>query len=399
MRTVDRLSNELEFGLHGVEASKAIEAYGPALMHEVNPHHVVELNVSMTPDICALNAQLYADVDKLASTANSLGGTIYGGSTVFADVSGVEPRRYRTTSLSDTFARGLLDITSQQVVLGMPDERLGFELYDLFRRVNPVLVALTASSPYAVNNGNVIDTENASRRIGQYKNFCARFPENMWHDMPELHSLKEHQEWMRQVSGEVLRRLGSGEMDANWPELLKARTNGNGNSPYYPFNVLEPHQVYTFVRVRPDHRTVEKGGESLFSLELRVPDIPTTRERMQMLNSLVAGLAYDVADHGYDPKSHPVLDGSFAQLEAAARYGMKANIKGVPMRKMAESLMTLAARGLEERGYGSEVETLGLVENVLTKGNDADLIRKTGLHDPASLRTYLANRLIAGEKV
>ncbi len=396
MCDIDRISNELEFGVHGVDAANVIDAYGASLVPEVNPRDVAELNVSMAPDITALNERLYTDVERLISTAESLGGMVYGGAAVFADVSGVEPKRHRTTSMSETLAHGFLDITSQQVVLGIADAGLGFELYQLFRRANPVFIALTASSPYRMKGNAIVDTGNDSRRIEQYKNLCSFLPAAMWSEAPDLHSLEGHRAWLQKVSRQLKERLEGDLMDANWEELRKARSNGNGNHSYYPFDVLEPHQVYCFVRVRPDHRTIEKGGKSLFSLELRVPDMPATRERMQMLNALVVGLAYYAADHGVAAIPQP-YSGSFQELETAARHGLDAEINGIPVRRAATYLQKFAARGLEGRGYHAETKRFDLMEQILMQGNDASLIRRTGLRTADGLRSYMASRLKAGE--
>ncbi len=396
MRDVGPFSNELEFGLYGVDAASVIAGYGSSLVHEVNPRDVVELNVSMAPDIATLNQRLYNDVGRLIDTAKTAGGIVYGGSSIFSDVSDVEPKRHRTTSVSESLARGFLDIASQQIVIGIPDAELGFGLYRLFRGASPAFLALTASSPYKISDGAVADTGNASRRMEQYKNLCRFLPADMWQEMPELNSLAEHRTWLQHVSGQLKKRLEGGLMDANWEALRKVRSNGNGNHSYYPFDTLEPHQVYCFVRVRPDHRTVEKVGNSLFSLELRAPDMPTTRERMKMLNAMVIGLAYYAADHGTGAIPQP-YSGSFHELEIAARYGLDAEINGVPARNAVDELRKFAARGLEERGYRS-VDGFDLTEQVLTGGNDAHLIRQTGVHSACRIRSYLAERLVKGEK-
>ncbi len=396
MRDVGPFSNELEFGLYGVDAAKIIAGYGSSLVHEVNPRDVVELNVSMAPDIATLNQRLYEDVGRLTDTAKAAGGIVYGGSSIFSDVSGVEPKRYRTTSASESLARGFLDIASQQIVIGMPDAGMGFELYRLFRGASPALLALTASSPYSISGDAVLDTDNASRRMEQYKKLCRFLPAGMWQEMPELNSLAEHRAWMQNVSGQLKEKLEGGLMDANWKELRKVRSNGNGCYSYYPFDTLEPHQVYCFIRIRPDHRTLERGGNSLFSLELRAPDMPTTRERMQMLNAMVIGLAYYAADHGTGAIPQP-YSGSFQELEIAARRGLDAEINGVPARNAIGELRQFAAKGLEERGY-RPVDGFDLTERVLTEGNDADIIRHAGIHSAGGIRSYLAERLACGEK-
>ncbi len=394
---IDRISNELEFSLYNVSATDVISSYGAQLVHEVNPRDVVELNVSLAQDVAELNQRLSNDVKRLVRTAESLGGSVYGGSSLLADVSDVEPRWYRTTSMSRACAHGLLDITSQQVVIGVSEERFGFDLYNYFRNINPVLVALSASSPYVYEKGSLARANAKSRRVGQYRKICDKFPVESWKDMPELRSLEEHKEWLQSVSGEVNRKLESGSMDdANWDELLKVRKNGNGGFSYYPFGILEPHQVYCSIRVRPDHRNIEKGGKSLFSLELRVPDMPATIEGMQMLNAFVAGLALYASEHG--TKSLPTpFTGDFEDLEAAAVYGMDAEINNRCVRKEVGTLREYATRGLEESGHGYETKRFDRMEGILSKGNDADIMMKLAPSNVTELRSYLIGQLRNGD--
>ncbi len=385
------MSNELEFSLHNVEARELIETADIELVHEVNPRDVVELNVSLAGDIVELNSRVAEDVEKLVLASDTLGGIVYGGSSVLSDVSFVEPHRYRTTSLSESCAHGFLDITSQQIVLGVTEEGLGFELYNFFRNINPALLALTASSPYIYRNGKLDDTGRKSRRMVQYSQLCSYLPEIMWREMPTLYSLDEYLIYLQCVSDIVNQRLKGDYLDANWSELQKVRRDGEKEYSYVPFTRLEPHQIYWFNRIRPDHRTIEKGGDSLFSLELRVPDIPTSVSRIQMLNSFVAGLSYYIADHGYHSLPIP-FNGEFNELRVAARYGLDAQIAGVFMRQSIGTLGLYATKGLEGRGYPTE-RFGSTLEEVLTTGNDADTIRSLGPTSVTELRNYLGHML------
>ena len=395
-RNVMQMSNELEFSLDGIEARELVGAV-PGLVHEVNPKDIVELNVSLAPDISGLNRMVDEQVRGLIATTESRGGRIYGGASLLANVSSVEPARYRTTSISDSCGRGFLDITSQQIVLGVGEEQLGFDLYNFFRQINPVLLALSASSPFRLRNGSIEDTDFASRRIEQYERLCRYFPGSMWREMPEIHSLEEYSGHLRAISDEVNRGLLDGIFDANWEELKRVRTKGSTEFSHYPFSRLEPHQIYWFIRVRPDHRNIESGGSSLFSLELRVPDIPTTIQRMQMINSFVVGLAYYIADNGDDVPTS-ALTGSFGELRNTAARGLDAEIGGVGIRYLADSLRGYSARGLESRGYTREAQMMvSIAENILHYGNDASLIRELNPMDPTELRGYLITRLREGE--
>jgi len=225
-RDAVQLSNELELGVHGVTAAEVIARKNDLmLLHEVNSRDVVELNVSLAGDIGELNERCQHDIHSLVGIVDSLGGIAYGGGSVLEDVSGVEPARYRTTSLSNTFARGILDINSQQIILGVNDEALGFELYNYFRHIRPALLALSASSPFRQEGHQLVDTRCDSRRVQQYGKALSRLPEVMF-NAPDLHSLNEYRAYLEVASDAVNERLRDGSLDANWDELKKVRQRG-----------------------------------------------------------------------------------------------------------------------------------------------------------------------------
>lgn len=395
-RNIGQISNELEFSLHNIETDRVIEdqiikTESLSVVPEINPRDIIELNISMAQNAQELNSRVEKDIRTLTQRVEALGGKIYGGSSVLSDVSSVKPKRYRTTSLSETCAQGFLDITSQQIVLGITEEQLGFELYNFFRNINPVLLALTASSPYRYRNGNLEDTSGASRRIVQYEQLCKYFPEIMW-KMPKLDSLKEYLTYLQRISDAVNNKLKIGLLDANWEELNKLRTDNNNRTfSYAPFTLLEPHQIFWFIRVRPDHRTIEKGGNSLFSVELRVPDIPTTVDRIQMLNAFVVGLSYYIADHSSTNLPTP-FNGEFNDLHVTAKYGLNTRINDIEMKRVIDDLRKYAVRGLEDRGYSGEYSRFDTLEKILIEGNDSDLIRRYPPKDVDELRNYLIGR-------
>ncbi len=387
MRTVGQISNELELGVTGRNAGGLVQVRALPLVHEINPLDVVELNVSLASNIRELQSMVADLVGRVHVLAAEQGCEVYGGSSVLEDVSQVVPRRYRTTALSDTCAQGFLDITSQQVVLGITDEAFGFELYNYLRNVNPVFVALSASSPYKVVGSCLEDVGALSRRVAQYEHLCCFFPEEMWRNMPCLSSLAEYDCCLQGVSDEVNRRYASGELDA--VQVIVEQ--------FLPFDRLEPHQLYWSIRPRPDHRTIEKGGSSLFSLELRIPDMPTTVQRVQMMNVLIVGLAYYVADHGAEGLARP-FTGMYADLSIAAREGTRGMINGTRIDQFVDSLVGTAVRGLEERGFSQEATFLGeMVNRVLVEGNDAEIIQRLHPRSPEELRLYLVQRFREGE--
>ncbi len=388
MRNIEQASNELEICVDNIDAGVLIKESSLPIVHEINPHHVVELNVSLVENVADLNDIAAKLIKNLSDFAENLDGEVYGGSSVLEDVSDVEPRRYRTTSLSESCARGFLDITSQQIVLGVNDEELGFELFNYLRNINPVFLALSASSPYAVKNGVLEDVRVLSRRIFQYEKICRFFPSNMWRDVPEITSLEEYFSHLQRISDEVNRRYSSGELDCNDKEAAK----------FLPFDRLEPHQIYWPIRLRPDHRNIETGGKSVFSLEIRIPDMPTTVQRIQMINSFVMGIAYFVADHGSANLQKP-FNGSYEDLRIAAKNGLRGEINNIKIAKVTDFLTGIAIGGLEERSFFKEANLLGkMIEKILVDGNDAELIRELNPQSVKELKNYLITRFIEGEK-
>ena len=388
------MSNELEFCLDNVQASTILENNTTlALTPEVNQRDVVELNVSLHRSVQSLNEGLDTEVNKLRELTERHGGALYGGSSLLASVRDLEPQWYRTTSLSTACAKNLLNITSQQFIIGVRDEQAGFALYNFFRTIGPILVALSASSPfsYEEKTGSLRDTGFASRRMPQYAKVGTHLPQSMWYHTPQLHSLAEYELARSNTSSEIIRLANEGLLDANWPELTKTRQNSNGKYQYWPFTLLEPHQLYWSVRIRPDHR--REQDHCPFSIEIRMADIPTTIQRMQMLNSVVFGAAQAITQGSHT--DFP-LQGSYEELFSAARSGFETRIRGTALREYASCLVELARKGLEHET--TQLSRLDFADRVIAQGNDAMIIREQGYKTAAQLREYLIVRLRYGER-
>lgn len=364
---IPSISNELEFSLEGVAAEQLL-GNGLPLLGEVNPRDMVELNISLarTPD--ELNERLDALVNTLQEEAARYGGSIYGGGSVLSDTSDVTPARYRTTSLSDTLARGLLDITSQQIVIGL--EQDNWELYDYLTRLSPVLIAASAASPHAYRD-RLVPTGAQSRRVAAYTRATSRLPPGM-SEQPRIGSRDEFEARLQHVSDEVNRLLERGALDAT-PEI----------ATYAPFTRLDPHQVYWMVRPRPDHA----NSECSMSLEVRAPDLPVTRQRMQFMNSLLIGLAYCAVD---TPHELPGLPEATENALQRAAYGIDARLNGHAVRDVLPVLITAAGRGLTHRGAATDtLYTEG--ERLLKDGAEAQ--RLLPYMDAAQLRCHLGDAL------
>lgn len=401
---ISAVSNELEFCLQGVEADAVIEQAGGTLelIHEVNRRNIVELMISMAPDVAALNQLAPVVIGQLATIAQGSGGDIYSGSSLFQDTSHHEPTWYRTTSLSERLARGFLDITSQQLVIGvaregrgqMAGETFGLQLYNFLRQLSPVILALSASSPCRYQAGNIIETGYQSRRPARYQEMSKNLPPSMF-TTPQLHSLEEYHAHLQDVSDQVNDRLEAGQLDANVTELYRDR----GERTYVPFTTLEPHQIYSWVRMRPDHA----NQNSVFSLEVRICDLPAQVETIQALNSFIAGLSYYAARNGFFQlhaavsELHVTERGFLPILLHVAQNGLSAKIGNGrhPLRDFVRPLCRLAIEGLKHRHLPTNSMEAEL-SRILEQGNDAVRIREFAENkhpSPQELESFLVATL------
>lgn len=399
---ITTISNEVELSLLDADAREVLATTTDLeLDPEVNKVDVIELLVSMATNVGELNGRLFEYLASLVSQVEQQGGKVYSGSSLLRDVSHREPSWYRTTSLSRTLATGLLDITSQQVVIGISNEaggeKFGIDLYNLLKDITPVMLAFSASSPFKAHNGLLKDTGAKSRRIHQYENATKHLPREMLL-VPQLESLDHYFDVLQTISDAVNAKLSNGELDQNDEELYRTRENGKAHAP---FTTLDPHQIYWMVRPRPDHA----NADSLMSLEVRVPDVPISVERMQLLNSFVLGIAYYAADYGFDDlhkiTSHLKNGGQdiLNNLKKAAINGITARIgtHHQEARWFIKSLASLAKQGLENRGLLSTDFSEG-VNTILSYGSDADGIRHSvqeqGMQQARDLELFLSRVLL-----
>jgi gamma-glutamyl:cysteine ligase YbdK (ATP-grasp superfamily) len=232
-----------------------------------------------------------------------------------------------------------MDISSQQIVLGVTSDRLGIELHNFFRDIGPVLVALTASSRFESSNNSsgFNDSGLESRRMGKYEEGLARYPRSTI-EVPRLESTDHYEDHRKIISDQVKLNLSRGTMDANYSIL--------SSSGHSTFDLLAPHQIFWHVRPRPDLA----GYGTSFVLEVRSPDLPTTIIGMQTLNAFVIGLAYHIEKYGAD--SLPRLqDTDFRDMILASKSGLNTRISGSDLRTMAAELWIHAESALISGGY------------------------------------------------
>lgn len=396
-RQILKVSNELELGLSGVNAREVLGRVGRRLdvTGEVNPRDCLELRVSMASNLIELNEKLRKDTSQLSDEVHGMGGKLYGGGLILADTSSIDPVWHRTTALSEKCGRGFLNVMSQQITIGINNEYLGLELYNFYRRINPIILAMSASSPYEYKNPSQInDTGHQSSRIAGYMNFLSCFPKDMI-EAPYLMSKTGYWSVIEALSTEIKDMVARRELDSNLIELTRIRSENGRTYSHWPFENLDPHQIFWFVRPRPDF----ENEANRFVIELRIPDAPIRIDNAQMINQFVVGLAYYIARNGSQSMNIP-FEGSYPELLEVNMHGMNAEINGFKVNNMIEYLSDCAISGIREEGQGEEARIFARrVSDLLNGGNDSNRIRSfmnSGHKEnaaPEKLITYLAEEL------
>lgn len=420
---IPTMSNEVELALTGntaqeIRINNSTQNVGLEIDPEVNTLNILELLISMatTPD--ELNHRLGENVFLLSQLAQNTGTQLYGGASLYRNTNHLEPARYRTTSLSETLARNLLDMSSHQVIVGIghhgsveQSERFGFSLYNTLRALSPLVLALSASSPYRYHQGGLQETNALSKRINQYIQATAYLPHEIL-TTPKLNSLEEYETILQDISDQVTTLLEQGALDENKEELYKPRENGRA---YAPFDRLDPHQLYWLIRPRPDHAT---GGsatnDSLLSLEMRIADTSLTVQRMQAINSFVLGISYYASKNGFDSLNAVLAPinstKNFLQTaQQAAKYGLNASLNthnrnrssdsnsSKTLRSLLPSLIEMAQAGLTDRGQDTTT-MLRELTSIEAHGTHAEAIiehvQTHDIHNPQELEKALAQVLL-----
>lgn len=393
-------SNELELGLEGVTASEVIKMNSAPITPEVNTRDVIELNISLKKDLKELNTAVEENLTKLSKSVKEKGGSIYGGAILLKDVSGVEPARYRTTSLSESCGRGFLDILSQQLVLGVKDDVAGFEIYNALMTASPIIHALSASAPYDFKENNIMHTAEKSTRPTRYRHVCKYFPDNLWKNAPELKNLKEFNDYLKSVSDEVIRKLEANELDANWDELKKLREDSSGKKQsHYPFSSLNDSQTYLLIRPRPSHETFSSGGDCSMSMEFRVMDMPVNISGVKNINSLLVGLSnYIVLNGGNDINNLLKANGGYdvwREFEKSGYEGLEGTLNGIDKKFLANNLLDFSSQGLLVFDYVSEQKNLeNYVSEIISGRDQGTLFGNQRFKEKGDAIRYLSDNLL-----
>ena len=230
-------SNELEFCLSNITAKDLINSTNLPLMYETNRRDMIELLISMKPNLNKLNDGVETLMSDLSKKVEDKNGQIYGGSTVLDKTINLKPK-LADEDLEYLFGsaiKGFMNITSQQVVVGIKNEKIGWEIYNTAKYLTPLLIALTASSPYSHDQKNsLIKTGWQSIRPAQYEEMFKCFPNSFWRETKQINSISELESELTEVHNDTIKYIENGMiLDTKWKELKKERTDSNGQKYTY----------------------------------------------------------------------------------------------------------------------------------------------------------------------
>jgi gamma-glutamyl:cysteine ligase YbdK (ATP-grasp superfamily) len=386
-------SNEIEYNIIGGTAKEIISS-NSTFQPEVNGRDVVEITVSMKDKLSSLNYFLSACTNSLDNHAKRFNSNIYGGSFVYEDVSDLEMDNSLKLENSKNF-RGFMNISGQQIVIGIKDEKKGWELYNTMNYLSPVFLAITTSSPYLLSEeGSLVKTGLHSIRPSQYHSICSSLPEGMWRNIPEINSIREHDEILEKLLSQVRKNISEGKLNTNWNDLTRTKNEYSFDKGIYYW---EDKDVYWLVRPRPSHETISMGGNCFMSLEFRAPDLPVTLENMKTINRFIIGLCnYVTNTEEYFLLDKIKTDGKniFDSYYLVGERGMNCDFAGKPMRRVLETLLEYSVAGLEYANEFSEARKLKEgISKILTKGTDSENLLKMNFKEASEIKRYLNKQL------
>jgi len=402
-------SNEIELCVSDINAVDLIKSTTLPVMHETNRRDMLELVVSMDKNLAELNNNLSTLTSDLSKKVESMNGQLYGGSTVLEKVSDLKPKP-ASEDIDCVFGsaiKGFMNITSHQVVVGIKDEKIGWEIYNTSKYLSPLLIALTASSPYMHNQkGGLENTLNQSIRPLQYQKMFKYFPNSFWKETKDIRSIDELKLELEQVHNSILSYIELGRIpETKWDELRKERKDALGNKYTYEQKIRDSETAkvffYWFVRPRLAHETISKGGDCVMSLEFRAPDTALNTGYMKNINRFVIGTCNYIANEGGDSIMKDLhidkRDDVFCQMLECGKYGLNASINSEKAGLQIQKLGKYAIRGLELSNdhYNANLLT-DFLEDVRINGNPADRMQKAFNNRTPSvneLKSYLIEEL------
>lgn len=345
---------------------------GGLLVSEVNPVHALEVEASMFYDAHSLNTFHRDSIIQIHGTVEDHGGRFYGGGSVLRNTEDILPTILGgTVTLSRSMAEVWKRIGSHQIVIGTYSEQDLINTYKVFRFLNPILMAMSASSPFVAMDGVLVDTGFKSIRPHSYKEGARHLPPDMIGTPPDIELVSDYREYMARMSQAVLRRYYDGQLDVREPEVQRFMTNFQG---------LSPSQVFPWERIRFDYTS--RGG---FALEVRIQDTPITLGRTYDLNVFDVGMVYFMRLFGQEAVqrirqilSNPDRDAIEDGIFAASKSGLDGRYIDTPVRDLLPEFFYYSRegfKGIKPYGWNKIVARLRRFETDLaTTGNDADLL-------------------------
>lgn len=388
------LSNELEFWLEGINASDLIKNYymngGPnnifEIEAEVNPRDALEVVISKAKNISELNQRCQKSLLEVSSLVSSSGGQIFGGAILEKSTKDINFTPYRTTTLSKPLGNGLKNIAGYQLLFGMNSLDSAKIAFESIRQLGPLILALTASSPYKIEDNNINDID--SNRIASiYPNMFKEFPEMMWGTSFPLHNLKDWFKYMAKANSQCYDKFVQNKFTID-PRFHKMSYKGGFEQPTH----LAPHQFYWTTRPRFDH--VSNGDpKSIMSIEFRLADMPLNPLLISAINSYMVGLVSKSLDD-----KRPILCDDFISREVLHETEMEAAHNGINGRYIALENVSIAelthklvadATNYLPNELAQVMKTT--IEDVLDHGNGAARLRQEFRGD----KKLNSNKLIA----
>lgn len=211
------------------------------------------------------------------------------------------------------------------VHVGLPDGETAINVFDHIRLYLPILLALSASSPYYEN-------EDTGLRSYRTKLF------------------------------EALPMAGMPEGLNNWKHFSKVMDLLTGTGI-----ITDLRDLWWDVRPHPDFGTIE----------IRICDLPSSFREIIALVALIQALVKTLATH--PPSPAPNMQVLRSNKWQAARYGLDgtfvdpANARRLPMADAVRNLLALTAVAADELGTAADI---AVIDDILRRGSSADRQRR-----------------------
>ena len=332
--TIDKVSMELEFSILQGDVRKILDIYmnikNGGLKDEYGTR-TLELNISKVSDIQVLNQRTYEAFKEISLYCSPYGGGIVldlypfnsdkRAAEISMHTSKTETQRKTDIKIFSLFGGKIHNLTSQQVLLGITDEKHAMDVYNILRQASPITAAMFAASPLEVtDSGLLIPNSHETIRMQKYLE-GAELTSTELIETPPFTCLKDIEN----------------QMDKSTKDLSRKGLNLGSELKYF--------HTAPMIRLRQDH----SDETDVCSIEVRTPDTPITLSGVYAVNSFFINLGYCVGSNKLSKiLSH--LDGRFSEHITAGRYGINSEINGVCIYDTARRLIDISREKSEEIG-------------------------------------------------